>query len=236
MIVYPPRTDNPLNAIKPVSLRDQVFNAIQNAIVEGHLRPGDHIREQELTKSLKVSRTPVREALALLDREGLVRLEPNRGWFVQEFDERDVREIFIMRTTLENLGAELIVPLLEPKHITHLEALIQKQIEAVEQHQQTGALDLEFHCYLMKTTGNRRLLNAWQAIAFQYTMIFSYLQYLALETGKQRMIQSHVGILDALKARRVEPIVQINREVNAQTVELCIQGYHIYKQNRENRA
>jgi DNA-binding GntR family transcriptional regulator len=233
------RTDtnfNPLNAIRPVSLRDQVFDAIQNAIVEGHLRPGDHIREQELTKSLNVSRTPVREALALLDREGLVRLEPNRGWFVQEFDATDIREIFIMRTALENLAAELIVPLLDASHTTHLEMLIQQQLSAVEHHQQTGALDLEFHRYLVETTGNSRLMRAWQAIAFQYTMIFSYLQYLALESGKQRMIQSHLAILAALKERDVAGILQINREINSETVELCIQGYHIYKQKRQNGA
>src|SRR5574341_1709889 len=95
--------------IQPVTLRDQVIEQVRIAITDGELRPGDHITESDLTEKLGVSRTPVREALILLDSQRLVEFVPNRGCFVRTFDERDVDEIFSMRTLLENFAAELIL-------------------------------------------------------------------------------------------------------------------------------
>ena len=95
--------------IQPVNLRDSVVEQVRIAIIEGRLKPGNHLTEASLTRLLGVSRTPVREALILLEREGLVVAEPNRGVFVRVFSEADVDAIFSMRTTLENFAAERII-------------------------------------------------------------------------------------------------------------------------------
>jgi GntR family transcriptional regulator, rspAB operon transcriptional repressor len=68
-----------LNEIRPINLREQVVEQVKTAIIEGQLKPGDHMVEASLTKQLGVSRTPLREALILLEREGLVESFPNRG-------------------------------------------------------------------------------------------------------------------------------------------------------------
>ena len=101
---------NTLLKIHPVSLRDQVVDQIRTAIIQGQLKPGDHIVKQDLTDLLGVSRTPVREALLLLEQEGLVTSIPNRGFFVRVFTEQDVEHIFSMRTTLENFAGEPNLP------------------------------------------------------------------------------------------------------------------------------
>jgi DNA-binding GntR family transcriptional regulator len=75
----------PVAAIRAVSLRDLVYEELLRAILERRLKPGDHIREQELTPLLNVSRTPLREALGLAERDGFVQYFPNRGWFVTKF-------------------------------------------------------------------------------------------------------------------------------------------------------
>jgi DNA-binding GntR family transcriptional regulator len=89
--------------IRAVSLREQVAEQIRIAIIEGRLKPNDHIVESQLTEQLGVSRTPVREALILLESESLVVSIPNRGCFVRAFSTDDVRALFSMRIVLENL-------------------------------------------------------------------------------------------------------------------------------------
>lgn len=82
-----------------------VHLALRAAIVGGRLSSGEHINQETIARELGVSRTPVREALRLLERDGLVRLEPNRGAFVAEFTDRDLFEIYELRELLEPYAA-----------------------------------------------------------------------------------------------------------------------------------
>ena len=219
---------NGMKSIRPVTLREQVFEEIQQAILEQRLKPGDHIREHELTKLLQVSRTPVREALVLLERDGLVEIAPNRGCFVREFDAQDIREIFAMRTALEDMAAELIVGQLGPQQLAYLEGMIAKQQAAGLTGPGSlvaGMVDLEFHKYLVTLAGNSRLLRTWQAIAIQYTIVFSYLDSVATTDGRRLAIESHQAILAALRDGDSARIGKINRIVNTQMAERCVAGY-----------
>ncbi len=218
-----------LNSIRPVSLRDQVFEEIQRAILEKRLCPGDHIREQELTKLLHVSRTPVREALVLLERDGLVEISPNRGCFVRNFDETDIREIFELRTGLENLAASLIVDRLQDTDFTYLEELIQRQADSNARHDQTqvGQLDLEFHRYLVRLSANARLLRTWQVNAMQFTVLFSYLDDSLQGVDKKLMLESHRAILDALRRRDALEVARVNHRTNQEVIQLCIHCHHL---------
>jgi DNA-binding GntR family transcriptional regulator len=228
---------NGLNSIKPVTLRDQVFEEIQRAILERRLKPGDHIREQELTHSLEVSRTPVREALVLLERDGLVYISPNRGCFVRKFNERDIREIFEMRTALENLAASLIIDRLQESDFRFLEDLIARQAEllARQERSEVGQLDLAFHKYQVCLADNSRLLRSWQVIAMQYTILFSYLHEARLTSGKQLMLESHRAILAALRNRDVAKVSEVNRRVNAQVAAYCLECYQLHEEQNGNR-
>ena len=89
-------------------LRDQVREALQGRIGEGRLRPGDRIFEQDLAVEFGVSRVPVREAIRMLQSEGLVDVLPRRrGVFVRSLDRRQVEELFDVREALEGLAARL---------------------------------------------------------------------------------------------------------------------------------
>ncbi|MBV9892833.1 MAG: GntR family transcriptional regulator, partial [Chloroflexi bacterium] len=83
------------------SLVDIAYEAIREAITSGHLLPGTRLREAALARHFSISTTPVREALRRLDREGLVRLSPNRGAIVAEFDLREILDLFEIREVLE---------------------------------------------------------------------------------------------------------------------------------------
>jgi DNA-binding GntR family transcriptional regulator len=91
----------------PAPLRDVVYRALEELIIYGRLRPGDHLVETDLARQLHVSRAPVREALHLLHRDGWVDLRPRQGAFVHEPTLREVDEIFHMRTLLEVESARL---------------------------------------------------------------------------------------------------------------------------------
>src|SRR5215467_1340620 len=83
------------------SLVDIAYEALREAITSGALLPATRLREAALARHFGISTTPVREALRRLDREGLVRLSPNRGAIVAEFDLRQILDLFEIREVLE---------------------------------------------------------------------------------------------------------------------------------------
>src|SRR5690606_10767984 len=87
--------------------RHQAYEQLKNLILDGELRPGEPMREQQLAERTGTSRTPVREALHELAREGLVRLVPGRGAFVAEISIPDLLELFQLRDVLEPYAARL---------------------------------------------------------------------------------------------------------------------------------
>src|SRR6266699_4006687 len=86
-----------------------IAQSIGCAIIEGHLRPGDDLNTVDLSKQFQTSRTPVKEALLLLEKEGLVTIPPYRRPFVTRVSLEEIREIYQVRTNLLMLVAELIV-------------------------------------------------------------------------------------------------------------------------------
>ena len=89
------------------TLEEKVYNILEDQILSQKLRAGDSVTEMKLSKELGVSRTPVREALQRLDREGLIKLRPNKGAVVVGISERDLIDIYKIRTRLEGLAARI---------------------------------------------------------------------------------------------------------------------------------
>src|SRR5215213_1124036 len=159
--------------IRPVNLRERVADQIRTAIIEGRLKPNDHVVEAVLTQQLGVSRTPVREALILLEREALIVSVPNRGCFVRAFNEEDVTALFTMRTTLENFAGELVLERLSDEDFTHLENLIDVQKHAIEQQdfKKVRSTDMSFHQYLIDFSEHPLLRRSWQEIVAQIAAV-----------------------------------------------------------------
>ncbi|WP_345622269.1 GntR family transcriptional regulator [Streptomyces ziwulingensis] len=89
------------------SLRQRAYDVLRRRIVEGELQPGERLVERDLAAELEVSRIPLREALRLLEADGLVLLVPHRGALVAPFTPADVRDLFDVRESLESLAARL---------------------------------------------------------------------------------------------------------------------------------
>jgi DNA-binding GntR family transcriptional regulator len=209
--------------IQPVNLRDQVVDQIRAAIIEGRLKPNDHIVESMLTQQIGVSRTPVREALILLEQDGLVVSYQHRGCFVRSFSEQDVYDIFSMRTTLENFAGELIIDEMSESDYQQLEQLIEQQRAAIESgdFRQVRSIDMRFHEYIVNFSRHSLLIRNWRQIVAQIAAVLyvraeaipDYNEYLALG--------DHMQIVEAYRKRDLEMLREINRRINQRVAGEC---------------
>ena len=209
--------------IRPISLREQVVQQIRTAIIEGRIQPNDHIIEATLTDQLGVSRTPVREALILLEREGLVVSLPNRGCFVRAFTERDVSEIFSMRTALENFAGKLIIDSLDAADFDYLNQSIANQRAAIERGdlQQVRIIDMAFHQYLVTKSDHELLIRNWMAIVAQIAAVLHLRAQAIPDYDEYQSIQDHTGIVQAYAARDLPRLTTLNQQVNQRVAQEC---------------
>jgi DNA-binding GntR family transcriptional regulator len=147
-------------------LADTVYEALRRAIVERKFDPGEALTEQELSRRFDVSRTPVREALAKLERDGLVRVVPKKGAFVRTLSHDEIRELYQLREALEALAVRLAAPRLDPGELAGFEARF-KEVKAQgpkTTYAEVRALGEEFHRHLTKKADNSKLTETLEQI------------------------------------------------------------------------
>ena len=106
------------------SLRSQVFQTIRDDILKGKYEENDELREATLGKELGVSRTPVREALRQLELEGLVNIIPNKGAYVTGISDKDVHDIYMIRSMLEGLCVRWATEHITQEQLEELDEII----------------------------------------------------------------------------------------------------------------
>lgn len=141
--------------------------ALEEEIVLGWLLPRERLVEEDLAERLGVKRHVVREALAELERVGLVERIPNRGAVVRLLEPEEVRQIYSVREALETLAAEQISLPVAPEVLAPLRALQQLHAEAVAAGDARGAFraNMRFHETLFRACGNPHLVELIQGLA-----------------------------------------------------------------------
>lgn len=140
-------------------LRDKICEVLKGWILDGTLKPGERIIELTLARKLNVSRAPLREALWLLQRQGLVHIRAHHGAQVTQLSEQDIREIFEIRETLETRAALKI----HARRDVHVAAILKNALAELEAAcgrrdiRAFSAADLKFHQTLWELAGNRHL-------------------------------------------------------------------------------
>jgi DNA-binding GntR family transcriptional regulator len=154
------------------------------------------------------SRAPVREAIRLLEQEGLVTNVPRRGSFVVELDRKDIEEIFSLRSALEAFAVREALPRLEPEDLDGLQALIDEMINAAEKRDMTKLVDsdLEFHQRLVLKANHSRLLDIWQRMYTQLRLFLAMKDQLF--ENPQDVADTHIPLLEALRSGDVETASQ----------------------------
>jgi DNA-binding GntR family transcriptional regulator len=147
------------------SLVDIAYEALREAITSGAMLPGTRLREAALARHFNISTTPVREALRRLDREGLVRLSPNRGAIVAEFDLREILDLFEIREVLESravrrAAAQQTRDLRPAEDVLAAAANLVTQRDRVEWNR----LEVAFHRAINDLSGNLELAELTERI------------------------------------------------------------------------
>jgi len=146
-------------------LPDKIAEYIRNQIIQGKLKPGEKILEAQLAEDLNISRTPIREAIRLLECEGFVELLPRRGAIVKEFSEKDLQDTVEVKACLETLAAELILDKITDKTIAKLKGIIENE-EKILKEKKTGDSIYrflkeisKFHDTIIELCENRQLVD-----------------------------------------------------------------------------
>jgi DNA-binding GntR family transcriptional regulator len=138
---------------------EQAYRYLRTAIQSGQLKPGDRLREVELASVIGLSRTPIREALAKLESEGLVLHDATRGIVVAQLDYSMVTELYFMREVLEGTAARLTAQHASEVEISILEDLCQQYATSLDDQAKLDVSNRQFHDTLYRCSHNRYLVN-----------------------------------------------------------------------------
>lgn len=183
-------------------LRGRVFETIRENILNGVYKENDELREAALGAELGVSRTPVREALRQLELEGLVKIVPNRGAFVTGITQKDVRDIYIIRSLIEGLCARWATENITDAQMEELEEIIllsefHLNRGKTEQSNQVVELDGKFHQVLYEACDSRILQHVLSD--FHKYVRLARKTSVADRNRAEKSIQEHKEILQAIK-------------------------------------
>ncbi len=200
-------------------LKDVVFLTLRESIVKGEITSGERLMEIHLANMLGVSRTPVREAIKMLEIEGFVVVEPGKGAQVAGITEKDMRDMLDVRKALEVLSVELACRRISKDEIIRLSDALNNFIRAVEDNdaEEIADADVAFHDIIYKATKNKRLLNI---ISDQMQPMYRYrLEYIKNRDYHKSLMKEHTAIFEAIKNRDVATAVKCTTE-------------HIYNQEK----
>ncbi len=200
-----------LNANAYLPLRDVVFHTLREAILKGDLKPGERLMELQLAAKLGVSRTPIREAIRMLQQEGLAVTVPRRGAEVAGISQKDMEDVLQIREALELLAVRLACQNVTEEQISMLEENMAAFEETIRKKdiKEIAEKDIEFHDIIFEAAGNPRLvmmLNNLRGQIYRYRV-----EYLKAEESYPCLVQEHRSIVDGLKSRDKEYVMEMTR-------------------------
>lgn len=201
-----------LDANEYLPLRDVVFKTLREAILRGDLKPGERLMELQLAAKLGVSRTPIREAIRMLQQEGLAVTIPRRGAEVAAMTEKDMEDVLQVREALEILAVQLASEKITKEQIAELEERLKAFEQAVEtaEVKQIAQSDIDFHDLIYTAAENPRLvvlLNNLREQIYRYRV-----EYLKDEKNYPRLIEEHRQIMQGLKERNEQYVVEMTKK------------------------
>lgn len=202
---------DPLSPIAPKMLAETVVEAIVEAAARGHFLPGDRLVEADFARQLNVSRVPVREALRLLESQGIVENTPYRGMRLMSVTPETMKSLRKVRLVLELLAANEIRAGADegPERFAPMDALVDELAALARAGDTHGfaMLDIDFHRRMVEMTDNPALIRAWEPLACQLTIVIGLSTSLHGTLGD--VVEEHRVLLDALQHGTPEELEEI---------------------------
>ena len=203
-------------------LRDEVFNTLREKILKGVYKPGERLMEIHLADQLGVSRTPIREAIRMLELEGLVKLVPRKGAQVAKISKEDLQDVLEVRKALDTLSVKLACERItedEIKLLNNAEREFEKAL-ASKDVREIAEADVAFHDVIHSATKNGRLKSMISNLAERiYRYRFEYIKQQS-DGGKTLMLE-HREIMRCIESRDVESAVKAT-EIHIDNQEISI--------------
>lgn len=195
-------------------LAHEAADKVRDAIFAGEFPPGSPLKEVELAALLDVSRGSVREGLAVLAQEGLIRSEWHRGTTVIELTADDVDEVYSVRAALDILAARTAQKRADPEALAELDRWVDAM--AAELGSGNGsrllALDIAFHDAIYAAAGNGRLTAAWEAIRSQVHLFQLSRVALGTEHYRAHVVDEHRELCALIRDGEPETLGQVAEE------------------------
>ena len=192
---------NLISQSSDLSQGNVAYDSLLAAIREGVYRPGDRLREVEISKQLSFSRTPIREALRKLEADGIVEHRPRIGAVIRTLSHAELVELYEMRLVLERTAAEMAAKHATEAEIDELDD-INATIAKAPSPEQAASLNQQFHRCIYLSTRNRFLLQS--ARALNNALLLLGPTTLADDARIKTVAHQHQGIIDAIRAGDVE--------------------------------
>lgn len=196
---------------------ERAYNTIRKLLVEFKLKPDERLNEVQLSRSLGVSRTPIREALNRLASEGFVSLTPNRGFFVRSLSTEGLIDLYELRSIIECAAFRLMCERADDAQIARLTAYWAGIVDGYQDNPPDEILikDERFHLLIAELSGNPELANQLAAINAR----IRFIRRIQIErTHDPRQVSSHSEIVAAAVRRDAERGVQLLRDHIEMTV------------------
>lgn len=180
------------------SLKEKAYEYIREKIVTCEMMPGDIINEKALISQTGCGRTPVREALNVLERDGLVRIVPRRGMFVSEISVKDIYDMFVFKQEVEPLITRRSGSKIPEKDLLAFKEIFSTPLE----RQQYAKADSEFHALFLKACDNKYyqlIMNLISDQSFRVRILTNEDSTRIWESS-----QEHLAIIDALLEKDIE--------------------------------
>lgn len=193
--------DHDFSPASDASLRNKVFKHIKSQIINGAYGPGDTLLESKLADELGVSRTPIREAIRLLEMEGLVETTAKKGAVVLGISPQDVEDIYAIRQLVEGLAARWAAERLTPAELKELQKIYELMEFYAHKHdiEEIAELDNKFHQLIYEVAGSKILYLTLRNL-HQYVQM-ARLKSLSMENRLPHTLAEHHAILEAFQAK-----------------------------------
>ncbi len=182
-----------------IPLQEYAYKKCQELIGSGELAPGQLYSESAMSKQLGISRTPLRTALQQLEREGLIIRLPQRGFYVYQFEEKDIEELFAIRKAIEGYAVEQLAKIKSQIDLKQA----RKHLNAQEEARQTDDYsifireDRKFHENIVSALNNKRLVTIYSDLRQSIELIG--LKRFKMNSQRNQSIAEHKAIIKAIE-------------------------------------
>jgi DNA-binding GntR family transcriptional regulator len=190
---------------RSMTLVEQVAKALKDDILTGRLKGGDQLLEDRLKGEFGISRTPLREAFRILEKEGLIEILPRKGAFVKRISRQDIEENFPVRAKLEGLAARLAYTNFSQQDIEEMEEMLEYMKEAAQRKDFSdySAHHFAFHEIFINASKNETLIALLRNLRM-HTLWHRY-TYNYYKEDFRNSLMIHQQIIDLFKKKKVSP-------------------------------